>query len=500
MYLNSSILLETLSAHLTVEQGGAEIEEFVFGLPRLFQLGTCYEDHQVYVGKAEDFTAPPGGVNCLLVGVGGRFPTEWSKDRCCLFSLPHATSVEQVMNLLIEGFEQYEEWDRQLCDILLHDGDLIRMIRITEPIVGNPIAFTNNRGKILANIQNQDFVDPSEYSLFAYIDVDFWDYYIDNCKKEGFHFYRHQRGYFYFANIYRNKTYVGVLTLQEFTRPLTAASCSLFRHFYSRICLAVEHENNLNIGTFDSIKSIIVNLLQGNTVGYLDSNRIRLRRGGRIEEPKCWMCAVIQPLVEEIPFAWDVYCKAVEDAVVDSVAVHFDSYVAVLIPLQGDVWADNISNELRFLLKHMQMRAGLSDSFTDLSDFRAYYRQAVHALRIGSMEATELYLYHFRDYAMNYMLRNTCGDIPVNCLLPESLLQLRPKDSSPSSVDYWATLKTYLDNEMNTAQTARDLYIHRSTLQTRLDRIAEIIPLDTPEQRFLARYYLYLYEFIKNYP
>ena len=54
-----------------------------------------------------------------------------------------------------------------------------------------------------------------------------------------------------------------------------------------------------------------------------------------------------------------------------------------------------------------------------------------------------------------------------------------------SQTDYVKTLRTYLDNNMNIAQTARDLFIHRTSLIARLERIASLldIDLDNPNDR-----------------
>jgi Regulator of polyketide synthase expression len=41
---------------------------------------------------------------------------------------------------------------------------------------------------------------------------------------------------------------------------------------------------------------------------------------------------------------------------------------------------------------------------------------------------------------------------------------------SKEGADYWRTLEVYLDHEMNASQTARELFIHRTTLQNRLNR------------------------------
>lgn len=62
-------------------------------------------------------------------------------------------------------------------------------------------------------------------------------------------------------------------------------------------------------------------------------------------------------------------------------------------------------------------------------------------------------------------------------LCHERLLFLQEHDDSSGS-DYMRTLRCYLDNHCNVVQTARELFIHRSTLLYRLEKIKEILESD----------------------
>jgi DNA-binding PucR family transcriptional regulator len=66
--------------------------------------------------------------------------------------------------------------------------------------------------------------------------------------------------------------------------------------------------------------------------------------------------------------------------------------------------------------------------------------------------------------------------------------------SRKGSVDYWETLKVYLNNEMNATQTAKELYLHRSTLLQRLAKINTVLGLDlhNPLQRMYIHACIYI--------
>ncbi len=70
-------------------------------------------------------------------------------------------------------------------------------------------------------------------------------------------------------------------------------------------------------------------------------------------------------------------------------------------------------------------------------------------------------------------------------LCHEKLLDLQESDKVQNT-EYMKTLKTYLDHNLNTVQSAKSLYIHRSTFLYRLERIKAILEtdLEDPDELF----------------
>lgn len=496
MRLSSDIILERLREAFTVEQTGSAIEEMALSSPRLFHRGMHYRPNQVYVGNADQFTPPSPEIPCLLVGIGGIFPEAWAEGNVCLWTLPDAASSEQILNQIADTFEFYEQWDQELYSILLQDANLLKMIVATEKVLGNSIAFTNNRGHLVVNIRNPHYDPALTDKLQKSYRNEFREDYVANCEETGFLFYTIGDQKYYFSNIYQNHSFVGVLTLVERDHLLTPGICTLFRYFYDRVCMAMAQKSNTENTVFTSMKTTFIKLLQGDHSSYLDTNRLILRNDGLPIEPDRWLCIILHPKKYEAAFSWGYYCEAAEVALPGSTAVEYQNRVVAVIPIGDEENTEAVLKKLIPLSQVHGLQIGISDPFRNILDLQNYYKQAQYALEIGTYQNAQTTLCHFRDHALSYMLRHSQGDLPVSCLLPENLRNLIPKDHAQGSVDYWQTLKTYLDNEMNTAQTARDLYIHRSTLQTRLDKIAETVSLDTPEQRFLVRYYLYLHDYL----
>ena len=86
------------------------------------------------------------------------------------------------------------------------------------------------------------------------------------------------------------------------------------------------------------------------------------------------------------------------------------------------------------------------------------------------------------------MLDACLNELPVESLLTQGLHTLIDHDRQKNS-EYLHTLDLYLQNETSVSKTAEALFIHRSSLLKRLDKIYRLLgnTLDTPEERLYLR-------------
>lgn len=72
--------------------------------------------------------------------------------------------------------------------------------------------------------------------------------------------------------------------------------------------------------------------------------------------------------------------------------------------------------------------------------------------------------------------------MPARHLCPHNLLEIREYDEQ-NHTELYETLRVYLYHHQNAVRTARDLYIHRSTLFYRLDRLKNLMNVDLDNAR-----------------
>ena len=136
---------------------------------------------------------------------------------------------------------------------------------------------------------------------------------------------------------------------------------------------------------------------------------------------------------------------------------------------------------MQSLLEDMDFRAGVSRPFNDLFHATTYFRQAMHALDLGPSVTPGCRYSLFDDLVLDYMLANCCGEYDIKQIAPPELSALY--HCGPTGPEYVATLREFLDSGCHTTQTAQSMYLHRSTLIKRLDRIREFVDLESPEHR-----------------
>ena len=107
-------------------------------------------------------------------------------------------------------------------------------------------------------------------------------------------------------------------------------------------------------------------------------------------------------------------------------------------------------------------------------NLRRQYVQAKTALDVGSRKKPYLWIHDFDQVVLPYMLEQMTRRLPGNMLCHEGLLKLQEQDKK-NSTEYMQTLKVYLEQHLSATQSAKELFIHRSTFLYRIEKIKEIL-------------------------
>ena len=175
------------------------------------------------------------------------------------------------------------------------------------------------------------------------------------------------------------------------------------------------------------------------------------------------------------------------------------NYLEKLIPnSRAVIYGDNIvlvssfdkSNEetdksLSDFMEIHNIKAGASRIFTDLSDLRFHYNEALAALSVGMHMDSGKNIYSYDEYAI-FHIAQLCSDNSDMFIHPKlKLLYSLDRDHDSSFAD---SLYTYLKCNRNITNTANTLHIHRNTLIYHLKRIEELLDISIDDVDLLLHF------------
>ena len=165
---------------------------------------------------------------------------------------------------------------------------------------------------------------------------------------------------------------------------------------------------------------------------------------------------------------------------------------------QFSFWQDIYSNLRQAIVKEnpqAKVFLGIGDVTQCLADYAKSFKQAVQTVQVVKHRYRQKgYAFFSQLGAYTILYRHLS---PEDQLFVERYLgALLKNQEGHKGVDLVHTLRVYLENNGNLTKTAEQLFIHRSTLQYRLERIADLlkINLQNAEETFNLMLALKLYD------
>jgi DNA-binding PucR family transcriptional regulator len=200
--------------------------------------------------------------------------------------------------------------------------------------------------------------------------------------------------------------------------------------------------------------------------------------------PKDYMSATLNTVMSK-----SVYVTIYHDEIVGLLRVHRD---------RGSTGQNTTMASFCELLERMDYIGGLSHEFTDVQQFDNYFLQASYAAERGAQknEGAGGPVFFFDNYLLQYMLHICAEKLPVEALCSRGLQTLIDHDKRKNR-EYVKTLDTYLKNEMSLAKTAKALFVQRSSLFKRLEKIRRLIGDDLNDTN-VRLYYRISFRLLEN--
>lgn len=490
--ITAQLILDDLSQKWSIQLFGQKPTGGL-KMPKFYNPDITVESWRVYVTSPEYLPAEPNiPKDALLICVRGQPSWRYTRGRFPMVGVA-CNDIWEVFNAIQDVFDRYNCWACELDSIVEGNADIISMVRISLPILENPLAVLDREMYHLALTDGYE-EKPQDISAWTVhqsppIEPNYLVQY-----KEKFNDYLTLHDIYsaysgsYTINLFLSGRREGLVTVGSKHRPFRESDFTLFRFFAGKVEKAMARHAVLSASHANSLKTVFQELLAQKPVSNNRMHQIKSRY--QISDEQHFMCIVLRMPEDNADLPVEYLCASLERVLPGCVAMDADDGLVAVLCLQNDAgMTKQMRQDLEEFLQETGFQAGISYVFSRIRSIHTYYRQACSAYEMGIEIHPEGRCYMFREYVLPYMLLNCVGEYSAYALCPRELLRLRDK-SKTSGVDYWETLQVFLDNNMNVAKTARDLYLHRSSLLARLDRIKDILGTDLDDPSIQLEYRL----------
>lgn len=486
MRLSATIIYDNLPPSLKARLIGLPDDGNPIGRPE-FHEGS---DHaflagHLYIVRAERLPArarTERGTVILCIGSSPRL--RHYQSRCCVIMVHEDADFFATFNVVQHVFDAYDAWEDDLNGIIDDDASISRMLDRSEAVLGNALYAIDSDFRILgssrlagelpagASFESSDGLNLSLGSIDEFLGdrdlaieerepllIEIRDNVTLNC------------------NLYEGEVYRGCVTVQygerryrESDRPVLKFLAAMLLKAMRQLASSVpDGRGTMRQAVQDLVGGIPLDAMGRSSFERAASSRrfvcMRLKLSNRLANLPI---GYVRNMVES-GFPKSLTFEHHGNSIVSF--IDLDELDASAPPLEA------IKRVIQPFTGTMGMKAGISDPVEDIMQARLYYLEANAALENGMLFEPDGCVFEFQDHILEDMVVSSMGEFPLELLCPAGLRALMAHDAG-SATSYVETLRCYLENNMSVTATARELFVHRSTLLERLARIRRELALD----------------------
>ena len=471
---------------------------------RFFQKGTEPDRQHVYFLKNSCFPEDAQRYEGTAFIVTGEVGPSQIPQGCPVIVVLEDLDILEIYAAVQDSFDRFREWDWRLQHSLDHSNPLDEILLASMELFRNPMFIHDNNFLILSDPKHVPAMsvwekDPrTGYQIVSMelindfrTDVE----YIEGLKaRHCMMFSSNQTGYqILYRNLWVNNHYIGRILVDEVQTALQPGSFYVLDYLGNVVEYFIQKRHLVWMNSGSEVERFFTTFIREESVdtqqlhSYLsqlhwnpDDRYICLRI---VSDQKDFNLLSAAALLGQI-----------ENQVTAGRAFYYERSITVVVNLSYlDEEAADVVSRLAILMRDSLLKTGISAEFQDIMMLPKAYIQARIALEYGMAGNSMLWYYYFEDYTLDYILHCAEGKLPLDMLCTSAVHKLRKYDMD-NHTELNHTLKVYLLNEKNVLQTSRSLYIHRSTLFYRLQKIQKIIGVDLedPKERLklLLSYYM----------
>lgn len=486
MKLSTSILAHKLKSKFTLQNKKALSDELHLEQVLFYCDGNDMQNHKIYICSQEqvteqDLIVPEETVLFCI----GKVRTRNTGKNGQVFQLVDDTSPFVLFNEIQRLFEYYGGWDERLCELANQEGTIQEMLDESFRVFHNPV-IVNSADYFVIGYSS---VIDTRSELSGLVDPDaIFEYSKEYRDTEQQQNLMKKRGAYYFpdyitgsrslcVNIFEHERFAYRVTMVESLSRFEAYDGALLKHLTGYIKLALSKQMTLQTDMGYRLDRILSDILL-NPEQDEEVTRQWFSEFGWLPEHRYFCINLKVAALDLENLTVRFICSHIENMLGNSCAFQYENNITIFVNLTrfgGGI--EDAMDKIVYFLRDSFLKAGLSNEFTGFGAIHYYYRQAAVALEVGNRRAPFRWIHRFDEIALDYLLEQGKGELTKELVCSRKILGLKSFDQMHNT-DYYNTLKLYVRNHLNAVQTAKQLFIHRSTFLYRMEKIKDLIHLD----------------------
>lgn len=463
---------------------------------RIFRKQNLLEPGYVYIARGTelpDFMARTTSAALISIGTP---PSFYLRQGFSVLTLPENCDSMEMLDFVQSIFDELLDWSSRLSCALNLDAPLEELCKIAYEQFKNPLFIHDTNFNILACPHRADGMTEWEKDPYSGRDMlpitvinDFKvdPEYIGTLTTRGAQMFSElQRGYrILYVNLWNEyNQYEGRLCIDELEASIMPSHFLLAEYFAWIVHVWINRRNVFTRNDGNPFGIFLIDVLEQKQT---DAQQIAVRlsrQEWKNEDEYVCIRLGIQNRDKSVRSISST-CNFLRAQLSGSYSLPYMEEILVVVNLAFNRnKLSNIIPHLSAVVREGLFICGVSNPFTPFTDLHYYYEQAGIALQYGMRSGQMFWTYYYDDCALQYLLHAATRTLPARLLCSHKILDILAYDEA-NHTELYPTLKTYLQNHQNAVKTAKDLFIHRSTLFYRLDRLKTQmnINLDNPRER-----------------
>lgn len=410
-----------------------------------------------------------------------------------ILMINNAIDLDYLLNRLSLIFQKYANWELSLLNAIIDKTDIQTFFDRAITVFPNPLYILDSSNILVlyAGIPPENCEGTIWQYFFRQGYYSFDNPLKDKEPKSHEKYYRMHKAYWLHngeaefpmisANIFEEDVYWGNITMSDVYAPLSLGQLSLFEYLRRLFQKYLKYNEDYGISTD---KSFVPKQLIGNDT---PSNEIiqHFLQNKKWKPSDNYYMIVWDPANKSsIPKSTDALAgfSYVTQYFSKSISFIYDGKTVTVIRDSDYAYrSQDMESMIRFIIKNISSRQGVSMPFYNFADLKIAYNQCIAAIKYADGEKDDKDYYLYKDYYFMHLTDTHDESCAAETFCDQRILKLKRYDEKKGT-NMVETLLHYLKYSQNAVKAAEKMYLHRNTLNYRLNIIKDITGIDFNKQ------------------